>query len=47
MIILLATACKKETIVIKNNNAPYYDGIPTVLVEFYVNRLFNWSRAIR
>lgn len=33
-------ACKKDEAFIPNNNAPYYDGIPTVKVENYVNRLF-------
>jgi hypothetical protein len=33
-------ACKKEAELITGNQAPYYDGVPTVLVENYVNRLF-------
>lgn len=40
---LLSFSCKKddnEGIVYSNNNAPYYDGLPTVLVQNYVNRLF-------
>lgn len=32
-------SCKKDEY-IGDNNAPYYDGIPTVKVENYVNRLF-------
>lgn len=43
VIVLLSFSCKKddnEGIVYSNNNAPYYDGLPTVLVQNYVNRLF-------
>jgi hypothetical protein len=37
----LLTACKKDPpVVMKSNNAPYYDKIPTVIVENYVNRIF-------
>jgi hypothetical protein len=33
--------CRKTTqVVVPDNVAPWYDGIPTVLVENYVNRLF-------
>ena len=39
-ILLLLFSCKKEEQIVGNNNAPYYNEIPTVLVEFYVNRLF-------
>lgn len=38
MVVLVS--CKKDEAFIPNNNAPYYDGIPTVKVENYVNRLF-------
>lgn len=40
---LFFVSCKKEETdgdLIGNNNAPYYDGIPTVLVKNYVNRLY-------
>ncbi len=43
LFILTIISCKKEVIEgekIGNNDAPYYDGIPTVLVQNYVNRLF-------
>lgn len=43
LMILFASACTKqsETVnTISNNNAPYYDEVPTVLIENYVNRLF-------
>lgn len=43
-LLLLATlvggACKKDPEVITGNVAPYYEGVPTVVVEYYVNRLF-------
>jgi hypothetical protein len=40
---LFLPSCRKEenrNRVINDNDAPYYDGIPTVLVQNYVNRLF-------
>jgi hypothetical protein len=43
LIVILALGCSKEEIpgeVIANNNAPYYGGISTVLVQNYVNRLY-------
>lgn len=39
IIVIGATACKKGELV-PDNNAPYYDGVPTVKVQNYVNRLF-------
>ena len=39
-IVLMLFSCKKEEVLIGNNDAPYYGGVPTVLVEFYVNRVF-------
>lgn len=39
-LLLFCIACKKETIVIPDNNAPYLDNVPTVKVENYVNRTF-------
>lgn len=34
-------SCRKTTErIVPNNQAPWYDGVPTVLVENYVNRLF-------
>ena len=38
-IVLLLFSCKKD-VLIGDNDAPYYGGVPTVLVEFYVNRVF-------
>lgn len=43
LLVLLAlsvTACKKEEVVFTDNTAPSYDGVPTVRVNNYVNRLF-------
>ena len=34
------TACKKDVVIIPNNNAPIYSEIPTILLENYVNRLY-------
>ena len=39
-IVLVLFSCKKEDVLIRNNDSPYYGGVPTVLVEFYVNRVF-------
>lgn len=38
--VLALAACRKEPEVIGGNQAPNYEGVPTVLVENYVNRLF-------
>ncbi|MEO8066452.1 MAG: hypothetical protein ABI599_02040 [Flavobacteriales bacterium] len=38
--VLTATACKKESELIPNNQAPDYSGVPTVITRNYVNRLF-------
>ncbi len=38
--IVIFASCKKEEVVFENNNIPDYDGIPTLLVQNYVNRLF-------
>lgn len=43
LIILAFAACKKKDPAVElvgNNNAPYYDKVPRVKVENYVNRLF-------
>ena len=40
LLITIVYSCKKDGEIIPNNNAPYYDGIPTVVVENYINRLF-------
>lgn len=37
---LLLAACTKDPETIGGNTAPYYEGVPTVVVEYYVNRLF-------
>lgn len=40
-LVVIAVGCKKTTErIVPNNQAPWYDGVPTVLVENYVNRLF-------
>ena len=39
-IVSVLFSCKKEDVLIGNNDSPYYGGVPTVLVEFYVNRVF-------
>jgi len=33
-------SCKKDGEIIPDNDAPYYDGISTVVIENYINRLF-------
>lgn len=41
LILTVFFSCRKENkVVIENNNAPYYDKIPRVKVENYVNRLY-------
>ena len=37
---LLITSCKKDVVIIADNNAPNYSEIPTILLENYVNRLY-------
>lgn len=39
LLVVVASSCKKGELV-PDNNAPYYDGIPTVKVQNYVNRLY-------
>lgn len=39
LLIVVASSCKKGELV-PDNNAPYYDGVPTVKVQNYVNRLY-------
>ena len=38
--LLLLAACKKDPDISTGNVAPYYNGVPTVVVQNYVNRLF-------
>ena len=38
-IVLVLFSCEKD-VLIADNDAPYCGGVPTVLVEFYVNRVF-------
>ncbi|MBK6776805.1 MAG: hypothetical protein IPG74_13535 [Flavobacteriales bacterium] len=38
--LLTGTGCKKETELIPGNQAPDYAGVPTVITQNYVNRLF-------
>lgn len=40
LFILVFFSCKKDPRIISNNTAPYYDNIPTVLVQSYVNRIY-------
>lgn len=41
LLLFAAWSCRKSTQrLVPDNQVPYYDGIPTVLVENYVNRLF-------
>ena len=37
---MILGSCKKDGEIIPNNNAPYYDGIPTTVVKNYINRVF-------
>ena len=40
LITIMLYSCKKDGEIISDNNAPYYDGVPTVVIENYINRLF-------
>lgn len=40
LLLLFSGGCKKEPIVIPDNNAPYYGDVPSVLVKNYINRLY-------
>ncbi len=40
LIIFCFFSCEKESKLIGGNNAPYYDEVPTILLENYVNRLY-------
>jgi hypothetical protein len=40
VILFFLAGCKKNPDIIPDNDAPYYDKVPTVLVNNYVNRLF-------
>ncbi len=40
-LMLLVSACKKDKeIIVADNTAPYYDGVPKVILQNYINRLF-------
>lgn len=39
-ICVLVFSCKKDAVIIPDNDAPYYGEVPTVKVENYINRLF-------
>ncbi len=39
-LLAVLSGCKKETVVVEDNNSPYYDQIPDLLLENYVNRLY-------
>ena len=38
--LILVSSCKKDTLVIDDNNPPVYSAIPTVLIENYINRIY-------
>ena len=40
LFVLMISSCKKDVVIIPNNNAPNYSEIPTILLENYVNRLY-------
>lgn len=40
LLTLLITACGQKVTVVEDNDAPYYDGIPTIRVENYVNKIY-------
>lgn len=40
LILVAVTGCKRDPIFIDDNNPPYYEGIPDVKIENYVNRSF-------
>ena len=40
MLAVFLDACKKDGKIIPDNTAPYYDGVPEVLIENYINRIF-------
>lgn len=40
LLLLILTSCKKETVVIGENNPPIINNIPAVKIENYVNRIF-------
>jgi hypothetical protein len=39
-VVITISSCKKDVVIIPNNNAPIYSEIPTILLENYVNRLY-------
>lgn len=41
LLLLATTACdRQELIIVEDNNAPYYDQIPTIIINNYVNKVF-------
>lgn len=41
LVLLLMNSCSKDKeILVPNNNAPYYSGVPKVVLENYINRVF-------
>lgn len=38
--LVILCGCRKEPEVVPDNQVPYYDGVPSVIVRNYVNRLF-------
>jgi len=38
--LIVVASCKKDTLVIDDNNPPVYSAIPTVLIENYINRIY-------
>lgn len=40
LLFLVASGCKKETIIVPDNTVPWYDEVPTIVIENYVNRMY-------
>jgi|TARA_B110000093_G_C12950451_1_gene402316 hypothetical protein len=38
--LIVVSSCKKDILVIDDNNPPVYSAIPTVLIENYINRIY-------
>lgn len=39
-LLLVIFSCKKETMVVLDNDSPYYDEIPTPIIQNYINRMY-------
>ncbi len=40
VILLITFSCKKETIIVPDNNAPIINNVPAIKIENYINRVF-------